>query len=139
MAFKKSMPPVRILLVLGIGLAGGMFFWSLQSRLRWGLFGTMVSVVLTHCIVEIIYHFDFKKMFCHRLQLGLCLAAGILVFLSFRYDWYGYDSYIPSKEKIVSPAQPALQRPEEHASGQTDSQHQQYPDRRHGLDRKSVV
>ena len=102
MAFKKSMPTVRILLVLGIGLAGGMFFWSLQSRLRWGLFGTMVSVVLTHCIVEIIYHFDFKKMFCHRLQLGLCLAAGILAFLSFRYDWYGYDSYIPSKEEIVS-------------------------------------
>ena len=102
MAFKKSMPPIRILLVLGIGLAGGMFFWSLQSRLRWGLFGTMVSVVLTHCIVEIIYHFDFKKMFCHRLQLGLCLAAGILAFLSFRYDWYGYDSYIPSKEEIVS-------------------------------------
>ena len=102
MAFKKSMPPIRILLVLGIGLAGGMFFWSLQSRLRWGLFGTMVSVVLTHCIVEIIYHFDFKKMFSHRLQLGLCLAAGILVFLSFRYDWYGYDSYIPSEEKVVS-------------------------------------
>ena len=23
-------------------------------------------------------------------------------FLSFRYDWYGYDSYIPSEEKIVS-------------------------------------
>lgn len=41
-------------------------------------------------------------MFCHRLQLGLCLAAGILAFLSFRYDWYGYDSYIPSKEEIVS-------------------------------------
>lgn len=102
MAFKKSMPPIRILLVLGIGLAGGMFFWSLQSRLRWGLFGTMVSVVLTHCIVEIIYHFDFKKMFCHKMQLGLCLAAGVLVFLSFRYDWYGYDSYIPSGEKILS-------------------------------------
>ena len=44
----------------------------------------------------------FKKMFSHRLQLGLCLAAGILVFLSFRYDWYGYDSYIPSEEKVVS-------------------------------------
>ncbi|MFR2692053.1 MAG: hypothetical protein ACLTBV_14010 [Enterocloster bolteae] len=68
----------------------------------------MVSVVLTHCIVEIIYHFDFEKMFSHRLQLGLCLAAGILVFLSFRYDWYGYDSYIPSEEK-VSIRQPGYQ------------------------------
>ena len=102
MAFKKSMPPVRILLVLGIGLAGGMFFWSLQSRLRWGLFGTMVSVVLTHCIVEIIYHFDFKKLFGRKLQLALCLGAGVLVFLSFRYDWYGYDSYLPAADEVVS-------------------------------------
>ena len=41
-------------------------------------------------------------MFSNSLQLGLCLAAGILVFLSFRYDWYGDDSYIPSEEKVVS-------------------------------------
>ncbi|MFR2692054.1 MAG: hypothetical protein ACLTBV_14015 [Enterocloster bolteae] len=36
MAFKKSMPPIRILLVLGIGLAGGMFFWSLQTQAALG-------------------------------------------------------------------------------------------------------
>ena len=102
MAFKKIMAPIRILLVLGIGLGGGMFFWMLQSRMRWGIFGILMSVLMTHCIVEIIYHFDFKKLFCHRLQMGLCLAAGVLVFLSFRYDWYGYDSYMPDVDKIAS-------------------------------------
>lgn len=102
MAFKKTMAPVRILLVLGIGLGGGMFFWMLQSRMRWGIFGLVMSIWMTHCMVEIIYHFDFKKLFGHRLQLGLCLAGGVLVFLSFRYDWYGYDSYLPDRDKIVS-------------------------------------
>ena len=76
MAFKKSMPPIRILLVLGIGLAGGMFFLVAAEQAALGTVRTMVSVVLTHCIVEIIYHFDFKKMFSHRLQLGLCLQPG---------------------------------------------------------------
>ena len=102
MAFKRTMAPIRILLVLGCGLAGGLFFWAMQSRLRWGLFGTVVFTILTHCIVEIIYHFDFKKLFGRKLQLALCLGAGVLVFLSFRYDWYGYDSYLPAADEVVS-------------------------------------
>lgn len=102
MAFKKTMAPIRILLVLGSGLAGAIFFWMLQSRMRWGIFGGLAAVVLTHCIMEIIYHFDFKKLFCHRFQMGLCLAAVMLIFLSFRYDWYGYDSYIPKADQVVS-------------------------------------
>ena len=47
MAFKRTMAPIRILLVLGCGLAGGLFFWAMQSRLRWGLFGTVVFTILT--------------------------------------------------------------------------------------------
>lgn len=102
MAFKRTMAPIRILLVLGCGLAGGMFFWVLQSKLRWGLFGVVMSVILTHCIVEIIYHFDFKKLFTGKIQLAVCLSLGVLVFLSFRYDWYGYDSYLPKTDQVVS-------------------------------------
>lgn len=102
MAFKRSMAPIRIILVLGAGLDGGMFFWALQSSLKWGLFGMIAAVVLSHCIIEIIYHFDFKKLFSHWIQLSVCLAAGVLFFLSFRYDWYGYDSYMPGKEDIAS-------------------------------------
>ena len=102
MAFKRTMAPIRMILVIGCGLAGCMFFWSLQSNLKWGLFGIVVAVILTHCIVEIIYHFDFKKLFGHRVQLVICLAAGVLAFLSFRYDWYGYDSYMPQADRIAS-------------------------------------
>ena len=102
MAFSKSKAPVRILLVLLGGMAGGWFFWTLQSQVKWGLFGTAAGILLVHCMVEIIYHFDFKKLFSHKMQLALCLGAGMLFFCSFRYDWYGYDSYVPSQEKIAS-------------------------------------
>lgn len=102
MAFKRTMAPIRIIMVLGSGLAGGMFFWMLQSKMKWGLFGVIVSVILAHCIIEIIYHFDFKKLFGSRIQLGICLAAGVLLFLSFRYDWYGFDSYLPAETRISS-------------------------------------
>ena len=102
MAFSKSKAPVRILLVLLGGMAGGWFFWTLQSQVKWGLFGTAAGILLVHCVVEIIYHFDFKKLFSHKMQLALCLGAGMLFFCSFRYDWYGYDSYVPSQEEIAS-------------------------------------
>lgn len=102
MAFKKSMAPVQILLVLGGSMAGAMFFWGLMRKNHWAVFGALAAVVLGHCIIEIIYHFDFRKLFSHRLQLGLCAVAGLMLFFSFRYDWYGFDSYMPEEDKIAS-------------------------------------
>ncbi|MCC8026479.1 MAG: DUF6449 domain-containing protein [Clostridium sp.] len=102
MAFKPSKAPIRMIMVIGFGLAGGIFFWVLQSRLKWGLFGVIVSVLLSHCIIEIIYHFDFKKLFANKIQLGIGLAVTVLIFLSFRFDWYGYDSYIPKESSVAS-------------------------------------
>ena len=102
MAFKKTMAPIRILIVLAAGMGTSMFFWTLQSRLHWGLFGMVAGVLLAHCIIEIIYQADFKKLFSHKLQLLGCVAAGVLFFMSFHYDWYGYDRFIPEEEKIAS-------------------------------------
>lgn len=72
------MAPIRILIVLAAGMGTSMFFWTLQSRLRWGLFGMVVGVLLAHCIIEIIYQADFKKLFSHKIQLMGCVAAGVL-------------------------------------------------------------
>lgn len=63
MAFKKTMAPIRILIVLAAGMGTSMFFWTLQSRLRWGLFGMVVGILLAHCIIEIIYQADLRSCF----------------------------------------------------------------------------
>ena len=63
MAFKKTMAPIRILIVLAAGMGTSMFFWTLQSRLRWGLFGMVVGILLAHCIIEIIYQLILRSCF----------------------------------------------------------------------------
>ena len=79
MAFSKSKAPVRILLVLLGGMAGGWFFWTLQSQVKWGLFGTAAGILLVHCMVEIIYHFDFKSFFTQN-AAGAVPGSGNAVF-----------------------------------------------------------
>ena len=52
MAFKKTMAPIRILIVLAAGMGTSMFFWTLQSRLRWGLFGMVVGILLATALLR---------------------------------------------------------------------------------------
>ena len=104
MTFKWSMAPIRILMVLGFGLAGGMFFWAMQSTLFWAVFGAVIGCVISHCVIEIIYHFDFKKLFSNKLQLALCLAGSVLMILAFRFDWFRYDSYLPDQSRVADVA-----------------------------------
>ncbi len=100
MAFRISQAPIRILLVIPISLSGGMFFVSLRDTLGWGIFGLICGAVLTHCLMEIIYHFDFRKLFAKKLHLVICVAASLLIFCGFRFDWFGYDSYLPPADKV---------------------------------------
>ena len=81
---------------------GGPCSSTLQSRLRWGLLEWLLASFLAHCIIEIIYQADLRKLFSHKIQLMGCVARGVLFFLSFRYDWYGYDRFIPEEGKIAS-------------------------------------
>lgn len=102
MAFPKSRPVVKVLLVTAFGLAGTVFFNALRNSLGWGIFGGIVGTVLSHCIIEIIYHMDFKKLFSNKVCLGGCTAAVLMVFFGFYFDITGYDTYVPKAEKVES-------------------------------------
>ena len=104
MAFAPTKPVIRIALVFLFGMMGGLFFWSLQSTVGWAVFGSVAGTVLCHCIVEIIYHFDFRKLFSHKIQLAVCAAAGLGVLLCFEGDWMGYDVYLPEGDKVAEAA-----------------------------------
>lgn len=101
MAFRRTQSPIRLLIVFCSALAGGMFFFALQSSLFWLVFGTAAGTLLSHCMVEIIYHFDFKKLFSHKLQLAAAAMVSVGVVLSFYFDWTGYDSYLPKQEEMA--------------------------------------
>ena len=69
MAFPVTCPVIRILLTMLSALGLGLFFYTMRSSMGWAVFGILFGGGICHCVVEIIYHFDFKKLFSHKLQL----------------------------------------------------------------------
>ncbi len=104
MAFPVSKPVIRILLTLLSSLSGGLFFWLLQSSTGWAVFGIAVGAILCHCMIEIIYHFDFRRLFDHKIQLAVCMMGSLAVLFCFKNDWIGYDAYLPEKETVAEAA-----------------------------------
>ncbi len=102
MAFEVSKPVVRIVLVILFSAGMSELFWGLQESMGWAVFGAVCGAVIAHCIIEIIYHFDFKKLFSHPLQMAGCAAASLLILFSFYFDWFGYDTYLPEASKVAS-------------------------------------
>ena len=102
MAFRRTRAPIRLVMVWGFGVMGALFFWIIQSRPYWAVFGALMGALISHCVIEVIYHFDFKKLFAHWPQLILAAALSMALFFSFRFDWWGYDSYLPEAENVES-------------------------------------
>ncbi len=101
MAFSASQPIIRILITVVAGLGMGDFFWSLQQSNGWLVFGAVCGSMISHCVIESIYHFDFRKLFSHKGQLAFSTIAALVILLSFRFDLFGYDAYLPSASRVA--------------------------------------
>ncbi len=104
LAFKVSRPIIRIPIVVLSSLCGSIFFWFMHSSIGWAVFGLLCGMFLSHCIIEIIYHFDFRKLFSHWKQMIASAVLAAVIFSVFRYDLLGYDRYIPAESSIESVA-----------------------------------
>ena len=104
MAFPKTEAPIKCILAVTFGLTLGMMFHEIRSSDSWALFGLACGVILTHCIMEIIYRFDFRNLFARKLQLVLCLVVSLGIFSVFRFDLLGYDRWLPAESKVEGAA-----------------------------------
>ncbi len=105
MAFPLSQPFIRIMITTEFSVSGLMFFWNLGGRsIGWAVFGLLAGGVICHCVIEIIYHFDFKKLFCHKRQMVFSLALAFGFFALFFWDITGYDSWLPDSGQMDSAA-----------------------------------
>lgn len=100
MAFLVSQPIIRILITILSGLGMGDFLWSLQRSDAWMAFGIICGCVIAHCVIESIYHFDFRKLFSHKVQLAVSTLAACAILFSFRFDVFGYDTYLPNSGSV---------------------------------------
>ncbi len=102
MAFPITEPIIRFLIAVPSSLLLGAMFHSMMYEDGWTVFGLVCGLLLVSCIIEIIYHFDFKSLFAHKRQLLISAVFVGVVFAVFRFDLFGYDRYLPATEKLAS-------------------------------------
>lgn len=104
MAFPKTKAVIKVLLLIPTGLTGGIFFQSFVYRdsMKWFLLGIAISLLLAHCVIEIIYESDYKAALHHPYSLILSGAVIVIVTSVFYFDLFQYDAYLPKEEDIAS-------------------------------------
>lgn len=102
MAFRLTKAPIKILLVVPFTISISLLFWNIYYSMGWAVFGFLFGLVITHCMMEIIYHFDFKKLFSNAPCIAVCAVLSLAVIGIYRFDVIGYDRYLPAEKRFES-------------------------------------
>ena len=97
--------PIKFMIVIFMSMLMYLFgYVMMNNSIAWGVFGAVSAGIITHCIMEIIYNQDFKKIFAKKLQMLICIVISLFVAAVFQFDIFGYDRYIPKVSDISSAA-----------------------------------
>lgn len=101
MAFEKTKPVIRVLLVIPLTLYGGIFLYSFSfsSFKPWFVVGMLISGVLVHGLIECIYRFDVRGLLAYKKQMFACMAVSFAIAAFFWMDISGYDQYVPDENE----------------------------------------
>lgn len=110
MAFALPQPVIKILLVVPVTLAAGLFVSEVTNYdPLWGegsaglmIFAMAVVLVVASCLIQVLYEFDIKGIFHKKLHILISTLITVVVFMIFRYDAFGYDTYLPDVEAVSS-------------------------------------
>ena len=100
MAFEGSKLPVKAVVCVIMALAGFIFFENIIGSF-WSWFGLVVFLVMGHALVEVIYHFDFRKALAHLPHMLVFGAASVALILCIQMDVTGFDRYRPDTDEIA--------------------------------------
>lgn len=110
MTFEITKPFVKIFLVVPAALfMGGVIADILgfnpefsMEGIGWMIFAMAAAVLLGSGVIQVIYEFDVKGCLHKKSHIVISAVFVALIFLAFRYDLFGYDSYIPNPNQIKS-------------------------------------
>ncbi len=100
--FEKTVFPIKALVVIPAALTGAIFMQGIIGNKGWAVFGAVCGLFITHAIMEITRHSDFKKLFAHPLELVFCGVVAFTIFAVYAFDLAGYDRYLPRRDQLAS-------------------------------------
>lgn len=84
---------------IGAILVGIIFYLVSNSRIALYL-GVILGCIILHCLVEIIYDFDFRAIFKNWYSIIGCFVICCLIIFSYQFDIFKRIDYVPSIDKI---------------------------------------
>lgn len=95
---------VRVAVSLITGLVAGLVFSSLQESRSLAVVWLILFTVITACIMQIIYDYDFKALFRRPAEIAVAAVLGLIIYFGFFFDIAGYDRFIPDPGKVADAA-----------------------------------
>ena len=100
---------VKVISCVLVGMGCGVIFYEMNyymwysSRFITIMFGVMLlAVIITGCVIEVLFDGNIRSVFKGMAQNVMALAIISLIYVVFRGDLIGYDSYIPNPSKVES-------------------------------------
>ena len=101
-SFKIVKEPIRIALLIVVGVAGGLLFHEMAGNsIIFGILGVIFTLFLGHVIIQMIYEVDLRAVRKNLTSAAVALVCSIMVLFFFRYDPLGMDGKIPDKGKVA--------------------------------------
>lgn len=112
MTFKWTKPVIKVLLMVPMTFFAGYMMaeavnyrpTSSQDGIGFVIFTLIVAVVIGCALMQVIYEFDIKGALHRKKHIVITGVIVALIFMVFRYDLLGYDSYVPDPEDVESVA-----------------------------------
>lgn len=102
-AFAPLKSVLEIAMTVPFGIAAGMIVSNVAANKGLFLFGgCIVGVLVGHVAIRLIYRCELKAVLDGKLAGIVSLAAAVLLLACVRFDWAGYDSWLPKEENIAS-------------------------------------
>ncbi|MDE5939840.1 MAG: hypothetical protein K2H37_12255 [Lachnospiraceae bacterium] len=103
MAFPVMEPVLKVAVAIPVAfMAGGLVYDTSYQNEMLQVAGMMAGGMIFCTAAEVLFDFDIRSLFKHLPSSGIALAGILAIFSVFKWDVFGYDSYIPAQNKVES-------------------------------------
>lgn len=100
-AFSPLAAVLELALLVPFGMAAGMAVAKMSGDSGIFLFGgCLLGTVCGHAMIRLVYKRELKEVLSGKAVFAVSLTAAACFLGLFRFDWTGYDSYIPASREV---------------------------------------
>lgn len=100
-AFSPLAAVLELALLVPFGMAAGMAVAKMSGDSGIFLFGgCLLGTVCGHAMIRLVYKRELKEVLGGKAVFAVSLTAAACFLGVFRFDWTGYDSYIPASREV---------------------------------------